>query len=157
MWFGCDSAPVVGPHLPHRCQPRIQGSPSLAPYRYTTPHKKCNPTSRNGCPLTWHSCTTRFNRMDHWVWTNRFSGSTPGCRCAGRKSRYLDPASFVSAWILPVHDLSIDQNWFKGDWNGVPDVIHLVPCTGRAQEGSRGTSITLMGNHVWEIGCGYKI
>jgi len=73
--------------------------------------------------------------MDCGVWTNRLSGIAPGHRYAGPKSGYLDPASSVSACIMPVHDLPVDWKRFKVNRNDIADAIPLVPCTWSAQEG----------------------
>lgn len=45
MLSGRDLVPEVGPHLPHRRQPRIQDSPSLAPYGYVTHIRNLRETS----------------------------------------------------------------------------------------------------------------
>ena len=68
--------------------------------------------------------------MDFGVWTNRFSGTTSGHWYTGGKSGYLDPASSVSACMLPVRYLSVDRRHYKANWDDIADVIHLAPCTG---------------------------
>jgi len=48
--------------------------------------------------LIWDSHVIRFDRMDFWVWTNRFSGTASDHWRTGRKSGYLDSTPVVSAF-----------------------------------------------------------
>lgn len=73
--------------------------------------------------------------MDCWVWTNRFSGTTPGDRYIGSKSGYLDPASFVSFSQSARARAFGSMIIFKGDCDGIADVNHLAPCTRSTQKG----------------------
>ena len=73
--------------------------------------------------------------MDCWVWTDGFGATASDHRPNGPKSGYLDYASSVSAWVLPIHDFLVNWGCFKANWNDLSDAICLVPRTRGAQEG----------------------